>query len=344
MRDALMTVASRTVTRRTMAVLLLTLGCGGPNYGATDLATHATALPARYVAGRFFMRPVTTDGDTLDLFTDTGGGMVFLAASVAEHMHLPRQIAMVQNGTDTTYAVQLPAFQPGATIPPPLGSPGGRLLVVSASAMAQHLAGHPSVADWSGMLGQAWFAGRMWTFDYPRGQLWLHAPGDTLPRNPEHTVPLGFQADTGTVHGENFPRIRAQVDDDSLDLLFDTGATVTLTDSALALLGDAGPSERATSFIVQSVFDRWHAHHPDWRVIERAEARTGMSMIEVPHVSVGGQTVGPVWFTVRPDANFRDWMSQWMDRRIDGALGGSALQYLRVTVDYPHSVAVFEQP
>jgi hypothetical protein len=338
MRDA-----SISVTSRTLAVLLLTLGCGGPNYGATDLAAHATALPVRYVAGRFFARPVTTGGDTLDLFTDTGGGL-WLAGPVVERLQLPTQLAMIRNGRDTTYAAHLPAFQSDATIPPPLGSPGGRLNIMTARDLAEHGNDMPSMAHWSGMLGQAWFAGRVWTFDYPNGQLWLHAPDDTLPRDPEHTVPLGFQDDTGAVHGVNFPRIRALVDGDSLDLLFDTGASTTLTDSALALLGDAGPAERATSFIVQSVFDRWHTGHPDWRVIEHAEARSGMPMIEVPHVSVGGQTVGPVWFTMRPDANFHDWMSQWMDRRIDGALGGSALQYLRVTVDYPHSVAVFEQP
>jgi hypothetical protein len=42
-------------------------------------------------------------------------------------------------------------------------------------------------------------------------------------------------------------------------------------------------------------------------------------------------------------SNFRKWMSQWMDRPVEGALGGSALRYFRVTVDYPNAVAVFEQ-
>jgi hypothetical protein len=67
-------------------------------------------------------------------------------------------------------------------------------------------------------------------------------------------------------------------------------------------------------------------------------------MIEVPTVQVGGYGVGPVWFTRRPDRNFHVYMFQWMDRPPEGALGGSALQYLRVTVDYPRAVAVFEKP
>jgi len=48
-----------------------------------------------------------------------------------------------------------------------------------------------------------------------------------------------------------------------------------------------------------------------------------------------------VWFTQRPDRSFHSYMAQWMDKPTDGALGGSALQYFRITVDYPNAVAVF---
>jgi len=67
-------------------------------------------------------------------------------------------------------------------------------------------------------------------------------------------------------------------------------------------------------------------------------------MIEVPALTVAGFTVGPVWFTARPDRAFTEYMSQWMDRRVVGALGGSALQYFRVTVDYPNRRATFARP
>ena len=46
--------------------------------------------------------------------------------------------------------------------------------------------------------------------------------------------------------------------------------------------------------------------------------------IEVSRIVVGGYTVGPVWFTRRADKNFHEYMSQWMDKRIEGALGGVA--------------------
>ena len=67
-------------------------------------------------------------------------------------------------------------------------------------------------------------------------------------------------------------------------------------------------------------------------------------MIEVPAVRVGGLAAGPVWCTARSDAAFHDFMSRWMDRRVEGALGGSGLRYYRVTVDYPHRRATFEVP
>ena len=70
---------------------------------------------------------------------------------------------------------------------------------------------------------------------------------------------------------------------------------------------------------------------------------TPKAMIEVPNVTVAGYTIGPVWFTRRPDKNFHEFMSKFMDRKVEGALGGSALRYFRVTVDYRNAVAIFER-
>jgi hypothetical protein len=71
------------------------------------------------------------------------------------------------------------------------------------------------------------------------------------------------------------------------------------------------------------------------------ETVPGMAMIEVPEIQIAGFRVGPVWFTERPDPNFHQFMSQWMDRQVDGALGGNAFRFFRVTVDYPAAVAHF---
>ena len=291
-------------------------------------------LPARLVGDRFYVHPVTQRGDTLTLFTDTGGGL-WLASDAVARLGLPTKVVGIQ-GTDTVRSVMLPAFQPGRGIPTPLGREGGALFVFPSSQLSGMGNG------WTGMLGQEWFYGRVWTFDYPRGKLLVHASSATVPSDPAHTVPLAFRRN-GNTAANGFARIRVAVDGDSLDMLFDTGATQRVADSTAARLG--GPAgERATSFITTEVFDRWRKRHPDWRVVPNADELPGMAAIEVPRVSVGGFDVGPVWFTQRPDRSFHDYMAQWMDRPTDGALGGSALKYFRVTVDYPNAIAVFERP
>ena len=118
-----------------------------------------------------------------------------------------------------------------------------------------------------------------------------------------------------------------------------------MTAEALTKLGDGTAESRATSFIVATRFDQWRQRHPDWRVVENADANAkGEPMIQVPLITVAGYTVGPVWFTRRPDKNFHQFMSQFMDRTVEGALGGSALRFFRLSVDYPNAVAVFERP
>lgn len=79
--------------------------------------------------------------------------------------------------------------------------------------------------------------------------------------------------------------------------------------------------------------------HPDCAVIEQASTIGNSPLIEVPELTVGDTTVGPVWFERRPDSNFHQWMSQWMDRRIDGALGGTAYHDRELIIDYTNALA-----
>jgi hypothetical protein len=306
---------------------------------ATPAATSHQAtvwrLPVRYDADRFAATPVTSDGDTLVLYTDTGGGTNMLWESTVRRLRLTTE--RVVQGTDTATLVRLPALSPAASIPLPSSDPFGSRFFVPRQGTVDQLAR-------DGFLGRTWFADRVWIFDYPRRSLSVLHRADALSWASDHSVPLGFQTDSAGRRTTHFPRVRIEVDGDSLDLLFDTGATITLTDTALMQLGDGGPRERGTSFIAQHVFDRWRRRHPDWRVIERADRTLDMPIILVPTISVGGHVVGPVWFTMRPDRNFHQFMSQWMDRRVDGALGGSGLRYFRITVDYPGAIATFERP
>jgi hypothetical protein len=192
-----------------------------------------------------------------------------------------------------------------------------------------------------GMLGAPWFAGHAITFDYPRKAMTVHADGALPAVAPEHAITLALPRDEAGKPTSPYGRIQIQVAGETLDMLFDTGATVDLLPESQQLLGP-GPVERATSFITESVFARWRTAHPEWRVIEHADRTVnGGPMIEVPSITVAGYQVGPVWFTWRPDKAFHEWMAQWMDKPTEGALGGSGLHYFRVGADWTRGVITF---
>ena len=306
----------------------------GPRVGKPVL------IPTRYEDHRFIAIPTTGDNVILSLFTDSAGGL-FLYEDVVKRLHLsPIRLPGATSKSEPLRAVALPQFKPAMAIPPPLGSEGGRLFVFprqqgeKSKAMVKH----------DGMLGQQWFAGRVWMFDYPNKRLlWLHAD-DLPPHDKAHEVSLGFKTDESGKRVANFARLPVEIDGEVMDFLFDTGATNVLPEDVLEKLGDGGPAERATSFLVRSVFEKLKKRHPDWRAFDGIKTLTGNAMIEVPKIKIGGYAVGPVWFTVQSDFAFHTYMAQFMDKPTEGAVGGSALHYLQVTVDWPKAVAVFNSP
>lgn len=327
------------VTRLVYVGIAVMCGCGGRTGVRNSESRDATiAAPVQYDAHRFFLRPITQTNDTLLLFIDTGGSNM-LRRTVAERAGLSPSPQLSHRG-DTTWVVPLPLFKEGAGVPIPAGAAAPLMEVPSSASMSAMAKFWPGTTRWSGELGGVSLGDGMWTFDYGRGRLLLHPRSAALLAGAPHVIPIFFKVD-GNTRPSNFARLRALVDGDSLDLLFDTGATVTLADSAWQIIGDGLPRERATSFIAASVFDRWRRDHPEWRVIERAEFYTGREMIELPTVSIGGFSVGPVWFTRRLDTEFVPFVSTGTDRPVIGAVGGSALQYFAVTVDYRRALAEF---
>ena len=276
-------------------------------------------LPVRYDGDRYYAEPITARGATLSLLADTGGGLLLTENAVSRCGIAPKHIL------GKTLA-RLPTFQSDHSIPEPTG--GERWMRVVPG-------------DGDGMLGQRWFAGGVWTFDYPHRKLLLrHAPFAPSPQALQHSTKLGFRKEYG-MRTSNHPRFVVTIEGQPLDALFDTGATAWLTPQALSIVNDGAPAERATSFVRASLFERWRAAHPLWRVIEKGCARSGESLIEVPQVQVAGFGAGPVWFTRRADAHL-DWMSTFMDKPLSASIGGNFLRHFRITVDYPAAVAYFE--
>lgn len=295
-----------------------------------------TRLPAEFIGHRIFVNPLFDDGASLALFTDTGGSML-IKPNV-----LHKATKIISKSTEESFLTSdedrgefqqafFPAFNAEAWIPGIDGSPGLWFIVFEDT--------HGRLKDVDGMIGQQWFADRVWTIDYLNQEFHLGCTRDDFSNG--QSCPLAFMTDEKGKRLVSFPRIQATVDGETIDFLFDTGATVFLSDKVYNIIGDGGPQIRGTSFITASVFERWKRNHPDWLTYDDADELLNESMIQVPEVEIAGYKVGPVWFTRRADTSFHDYMSSFMDRKIDGAIGGSLFQYFSIVVDYPNAVAYF---
>lgn len=320
------------LTRVVGTALVVVVGVFGDKASAQGGSGGVRWLPTRYLNDRFALAPVSEVGDTVLLYLDTGGGANMFWAKPGDRFRLATRHEVL--GKDSLTLVDFPEFARAAGIPAPgAASPVGAPLMIMPQPNGLGRALH-------GFLGHTWFADRVWVLDYPMRRVGLV---DTEARPAGGMAPLGFRVNTSGRRETHFPRIRIRVDGDSIDMLFDSGATTTITSGAAARIGVSGGEPLGTSFITDTLARAWRARHPDWLWIDSAEINSHAPMIRVPTVEAAGYTVGPVWFTVRPDRNFHDYMSQWMDRRIEGALGGSALKYFGVTLDYPRAVAYFEK-
>ncbi len=301
-------------------LLLCCFSCGvvGPRFDRDPTALRR--LPAHFENDLIYVEPVTESGQRLRFLTDTGGGL--FASSAAA-----RRAGWFVG--EPPESVPFPRWRPEAWVPSPVDP-----------VLPLWDAQGPQDSDDSGMFGAPWFAGRTWLLDYGSQALWL----DQRQREkPEAAVPLFFQRGPDGQPTTSFPRVRVEVYGVALDLLLDTGAQIRLTPEAHARLEGGDSPLRATSFLAASLFDRFRAENPEDRVADNADARVGGEpMLEVASVRIGACEVGPVWFTRRPDANFTDYMSKWMDQKVVGALGGSALGAFRVTLSYPEAWALLE--
>ncbi|MEO6799515.1 MAG: hypothetical protein ABI178_06235 [Rhodanobacter sp.] len=316
---------------------------------AAAVSTSPTSdinIPVSYQAGRVMVLARTTNGQTLNLWVDTGGGggsgMYLLTKESAGRLHL--KISRLVLDRQAVPVAELPKFAPGAGVPPPAGKYARVMLIPE-----KGLAGPGDTTHYDGMLGAGYLPGsvetheRIWTFDYPRQHLTLQGSG-WRPHAAARPTPLHFPLNAQGQLESGFARIVVHVGGTSLSLLLDTGATGYPTPVALAAQGGTA-AVRATSFITTSQLEHWHKAHPRWRVVEDADRLRPkgkpMRAIEVPDVVVAGWHAGPVWFTERPDANFHDFMSSMMDNQVEGALGGNLFDHFVMTVDYQESKAWF---
>ena len=193
-----------------------------------------------------------------------------------------------------------------------------------------------------GILGATWFASKCWEFDYVHQKLYIRQNFDWTKISKKNILKLGFQKNLFGKKTTHFSRIPIVVQNDTIQMLFDTGASAFLSDSAKQTFGNF--KTVATSFIVARIFDKWHKNHPDWEYINLGDKTGNEPMIKVPKVGIGNNVIGPVWFTRRQNENFDKWMSKWMDKKIEGAIGGSCFKYFsKIILDYNTQQAYFEK-
>ena len=292
----------------------------------------AQTVPTSYEAGHFYATPHTVSGKAMRLLVDTGGGgaagMYWVSDAVVRGLGLKTSTCSV-DGESLTVAAP-PEFIAGMGLPPSTGECAGKLLV------------NMGTSSLDGQLGGTYLGSRVWTFNYPARRLSVEAEA-WQPAAGAHPISLGFRKGA---KGE-FPRIVVSIDGQAFNMLLDTGATSFPTEAGKRIAGTkTAGGEGVASYVTSAVLQRWHASHPDWRVVEKGDALPGgrftARVIRVPTLEIAGWSVGPVWFTERPTKDFHNTLDDLMVAPPDGAIGGNVLQHFVMTLDYPHAKAWFQ--
>jgi hypothetical protein len=330
--------------RKMGLVFLCLLYLNGSSMAQRPVATKATYIPSTVIDGRFYIKIPVANGDTLLGFCDTGGGYNATYPAVIKKLHLEDKVLERDvNGEKMKY---IPASElvTGVLIPFPHINPFYKPAIqipffqIAGDDMETKMI--TSYIPHDVFLGQFFFIGHSWTFNYPKGKLYINTPLSSKAKL-KNIQPLGFKKDTAGNKLFGHPSMKVEIDGQIIDVLFDTGASILLNENTQAAL-QIGSKSIAGSFIAKSIFDKWRLQHPNWRYIKNGEIN-GADLIQVPFVKVGNTTVGPVWFAKRPDEAWSKGMIQSMDKVVKGAVGGSLFQYFIVTIDYNSEQASFEK-
>ena len=316
--------------------------------GASDArSTRPLRLPSLFLDGaRFYFKIATSSGDTVLAFGDSGGGFSMIMPEVIDKLNTQSRVktALVKGILPLKYIAFSDVVYDG-NIPPPLPplhlvlrrwmrkvtEPYLVIPIDDDELKMMRKAMHMDI-----FLGQNFFIGKAWTIDYPKRQIWLNTPLAAGPGVQQ----LGFKKNSAGKMIYGHPRMIIEVDGELIDVLFDTGATIVLSDEGKKDFG-SDKQTIAGSFIAATIFDKWRASHPDWKYFPDADM--GRGVIEVPSVRIGGYAAGPVLFARRPDEAWSQGMIHSMDKVVKGAIGGSALQYFKVMIDYNSALIKFQR-
>lgn len=317
-----------------------------------DLTATPYLVPSRFLDGeRFFAKIPTIGGDTILGFCDTGGGLSMLMPAKKDN---PAVKPLVKTGILKGFMpvdyILFKDMVPDLHFPKPSPMPNFVLRKPFAQIKQPYLVIPPEneelgmitekMPQMGAFLGQNFFVGKSWTFDYITQKIWLNTPLKKSESNNPNVQSLGFKKNSKHVSVYGHPSMTIEVAGESIDVLFDTGASFVLSEDGQRLF-NTSKETLGGSFIAASLFEEWKEKHPDWKIYPKSDL--SRDIIEVPSVTIGEYTVGPVLFAKRPDENWSEGMIRSMDKVVKGAIGGSALQYFKVTIDYNAELIRFER-
>ena len=309
-------------------------------------------VPSMFMDGeRFFIKLTSENKDTILAFGDTGGGNSMMLPSTVEHKKLQSKLKVglikgimpvhyilfkdlvsdvnfPQPNPLLSFIIRHPFFrvtEPSLFIPP---------MDDEMKFITQNM---PNMEVF---LGQNFFMGKAWTIDYIHQNIWVNTPISLQDKNNPTIQTIGFKKNNNNEnifgHASMFIEVKGEI----IEVLFDTGATITLSEEGKKEL-HTNAKTIGGSFIASTIFDKWRKQHPEWKYYPKADMNN--DVIEVPIVTIGGNEVGPVLFAKRPDENWSKGMINSMDKIVKGAIGGSGLKYLKVTIDYNSELIKFEK-
>lgn len=309
-------------------------------------------VPSKFIdSGRFYVKLPIKNNDTLLGFCDTGGGLSMLMPNAVSNPIVEKKIRTgLLKGIMPFKYIRLSDILNDVDFPKPvpmrnfvLRSPFSRikdpyLIIPPTDKEIQVI--EEKMPLMKAFLGQGFFMDKAWTFDYLNQKIIFNTPLDKSQLNDPNVQNLGFKKNSHGISIYGHPSTKIEVDGETIDVLFDTGATFMLSDQGQKLLNTTEKTI-AGSFVASTIFDRWRKDHPDWDYYPKSDGNR--DIIKVPIVKIGEHEVGPVLFAERPDKNWSEGMVHSMDKVVKGAIGGTLLKHFKVTIDYNSELIKFER-
>jgi|JI6StandDraft_1071083.scaffolds.fasta_scaffold13634_6 hypothetical protein len=312
----------------------------------------AIQLPSQFIDGeRFYLKIAVVGGDTILAYCDTGGGMSMLFPNYNNNAKVNSKIKLAifkalmpmnyilfdDVVVDNNFPKPVPLRKKILRNPISMVKTPYLIIPPLDQELKMAIKAQPEIRAF---LGQDFFMYKSWTIDYIQKNVWVNTPLNKTETELANILKIGFKKNKNQENIFGHPSMIIEVEGDTIDVLFDTGATSILTENGKNQFGTTKKS-LGSSFIATSIFQKWRDRHPEWKYYPKAEWLG--DMIEVPKIKIGGYEVGPVLFSQRPDEVWSEGMISTMDKVVKGAIGGSALKYFRVTIDYNSELIRFER-